>query len=178
MVERAMRSLPLGVILLAACSALTPRSAFDEKLGTGRFAFAWGEGAEWYGYDVLHVADDGECRYVFSELAEGEKEPTWRRHTFTIDSTLLSGLKQEINDAAFVRLSDRHGSEGQHAFIWVRVGGQRELTRVRGTPPPEFVRVADFARDKILGPQRDALAKAKTIDSEEGRAAAESGLDE
>lgn len=168
----------LWIVLLAACSALTPRSAFDEKLATGRFAFAWGEGAQWYGYDVLHVADDGECRYVFSELKEGAEAPTWRRHTFSIDSATLTALKQEINDAAFVRLDAKHGTEGQNAFIWVRVGGQRELTRVQGTPPPEFLRVANFARDRILGPQREAIAKAKTIDAEEGRAAAESGLDE
>lgn len=168
----------LACFLVCGCSALVPRSAYDEKLHAGRFAFAYGEGAEWYGYDVLHVAADGECRYTFSELPAGAKQPTWRQHVFEIDAQTLMALKQEINDAAFVRLSNAYGNEGQHAFIWVRVGGKRELTRVQGQPPPEFVRVASFVRDRILAEQRDALAQAKIIDAEEGRAAADAGLDE
>jgi len=174
-----MRSLLLLLAaLLVSCSALLPRSAYDEKLHSGRFAFAHGEGAEWYGYDVLHVAADGDCRYTFSELPAGAKEPTWRQHQFEISESTLSALKQEINDAGFVRLSERYGQEGQHAFIWVRVGGKRKLTRVQGSPPPEFVRVSNFVRDKILAPERDALAKAEIIDAEEGREASELGLDE
>ena len=52
------------------------------------------------------------------------------------------------------------------------------MVRVQGTPPPEFARVTEFARRKILDPQRPALGKAETIDADEGRAAADEGLGE
>jgi hypothetical protein len=40
------------------------------------------------------------------------------------------------------------------------------------------VRVSSFVRDKLLAPERDALGKAEIIDAEQGRQAAELGLDE
>lgn len=163
-------------LCLVGCSALLPRSAFDEKLRAGKFAFAYAEGAEWYGYDVLHVTHSGDSRYVFSELPAGASEPRWRELRFELDSETLQALKTEINDAGFVRLAESYGSEGQHAFIWVRVGGKRRSVRVQGTPPPEFVRVAEFVQHRILGPRRAELASAETIDAEAGRAAAEEGI--
>ena len=173
-----MKRIAWVALALVGCGVLLPRSAFDEELRVGKFAFAYGEGAEWYGYDVLHVTHDGDARYVFSELPPGSKEPRWREHRFRLDEAMLNALKAEINDAGLVRLRDSYGSEGQHAFVWVRVGGQQRLVRVQGTPPLEFVRVAEFAQRKILDPQRPALENAATIDADEGRAAADEGLGE
>lgn len=166
----------LFLSLAIGCAALAPRSAYDQKLDSGRFAFAYGEGAHWYGYDVLHVADDGSCRYTFSELPSGSDDPVWRQHEFSIDKATLAALKTELNDAGFMRLTASDDDKDQRAFMWVRFGMKPRVVRVREDRPLEFLKVTEFVTKSILDPRRAELAKGKIVDTETGTAAAKVGL--
>jgi hypothetical protein len=163
--------------LVIGCTALAPRSAYDQKLDVGKFAFAYAEGAEWYGYDVLHVTDDGSCRYTFSELPSGSDDPVWKQHEFSIDEDTLAALKTELNDAGFLRLPTSDDEKDQRAFMWLRFGLKPKVVRVKEDRPLEFVRVAEYVTRKILDPRRAELAKGKIVDKETGVAAAQAGLE-
>jgi hypothetical protein len=166
----------LSAALVVGCAALAPRSAFDQKLDDGRFAFAYAEGAEWYGYDVLHVADDGSCRYTFSELPTGSDDPVWKQHEFSIDKDTLAALKNELNDSGFMHLPASDDEQGQRAFMWLRFGLKPKVVRVKEDRPLEFTRVSEYVTKKILDPRRPELAKGKLVDKETGTAAAKAGL--
>jgi hypothetical protein len=168
-------------LLVFGCAALAPRSAYDQKLDSGKFAFGYGEGAAWYGYDVLHVADDGSCRYTFSELPEGSDVPVWKRHEWKLDESTLNALKSELNDAGFVRLKAGQPEPDESkldeaAFVWVRFGTKPRVVRVTDDRPVELTRIVRYVTQSILDPRRSELENATPIDAEVGKAAAKAGL--
>jgi hypothetical protein len=165
-----------ALALFAACAQ--PRTSFDEKLERGGFGFVIGEAADESGFDVLQVAHDGECRYVYKAAQSSPQAPGWRALEFRIEPDTLRALKRELNLAGLAEVDRSVTSVSANlprAFIWLRVGSRQRLIDVRGNPPPDFAEVAAFVHRRIIDPRRAGLAEGLAIDAEEAAEAARFG---
>jgi hypothetical protein len=158
----------VGLALLGCAS---PRSAFDQRLQHGTFAFVMGQGSAWLGYDVLRVNSAGECWYTFGELDYGSQRAIWREADFRIPDQTLLALKQVLNDTGFFALHDEYRGSGAHSrtqwFFKVRIGETRKAVFLDSEFPLAAVRLEKFVSENVLDPQRSSFKTARQIRREQ-----------
>ncbi|HMJ16699.1 MAG TPA: hypothetical protein VK524_35030 [Polyangiaceae bacterium] len=161
----------LASTLLVGCSS--PRTAFDERLGKGRFAFVMGQGSSWHGFDVIRINSRGECWYTFSELEQATEAVVWREAAFGVPKETLTALKEQLNENAFFSLEDEYKgaqSPGRSQwFIKVRIGEQKKAVFLDNEFPLQAIRLEKFISEQVLDPHRDDFKQARTIPAEQGQ---------
>ena len=172
--RRAMLSLCVSLlvsVLLGACTS--PRTAFDERLARGRFAFVMGQGSAWHGYDVIRINSRGECWYTFSEIDPKTEQVVWREASFSIGRPALMALKAELNDIAFFSMKDEY--EGAQTpgrsqwFVKVRINEQKKAVFMDNEFPLQAIRLEKFISEQVLDPRREDFKHARTIPAEQGQ---------
>lgn len=168
----------LLVLAIAVCTACAqPKTPFDEKLARGGFALVFGEAADERGFDVLQIAHNGECRYVF----KSNGGTLWRELEFRVDSETVRALKRELNRASLLGLESGEltsiAGEAPRAFLWLRVGRREKLVSVQGVPPSDFAELAQFLRERLIRPQRLRSQNAPILDAARAHDAAKVGDD-
>jgi hypothetical protein len=157
--------------LVFGCTS--PRTAFDQRLASGRFAFVMGQGSSWHGYDVIRINSRGECWYTFSELDHGTERVVWREASFNIPKATLTGLKEQLNDVAFFSLEDEYKGKQTPGrsqwFIKVRIGEQKKAVFMDNEFPLPAMRLEKFIAEQVLDPHRDDFKQARPISPEQGQ---------
>ncbi len=159
------------LVAVQVCGCRSPKTAWNEKLDYGDFAFVLGEGSGWHGYDVLRIAATGECWYTFAKL-EGDKT-VWRGAEFRVDEAALAKLRAELNEVRYFSLEDTYRDpnvdDGTQWFVKVRVGNNKKGVYCDNAFPPEIVRLSEFVHQEILEPRMDQFASAPVVNAEDAR---------
>jgi hypothetical protein len=159
----------VGVV--GACTS--PRTAFDERLARGRFAFVMGQGSAWHGYDVLRINSRGECWYTFSELDYATEKVVWREAQFDIPRATLMALKTELNEIGYFSLRDEYKGKAAQGrkqwFVKVRIGEQKKSVFFDNEFPLQAMRLEKFVAENVLDPRRDQFKGARAIDARDAQ---------
>ena len=159
------------VLWLGTGACMSPKTAWNEKLHHGDFAFVLGEGSGWHGYDVLRIAATGEARYTFAKL-EGSRT-VWRALEFRVDKAKMAELRATLNEQKYFSLEAEYRNpevqDGTQWFVKVRIGDRKKGVYCDNEFPPEIVRISEFVHREIIDPRQRELAGAPEIDADDAK---------
>ncbi len=173
-----MNRVPRRALLLASVvfgfglgACMSPKTAWNEKLDHGDFAFVMGEGSGWHGYDVIRIAATGEARYSFAKL-EGSKT-VWRAAEFRVDKAMMAKLRATLNEQKYFSLQGEYRNpevkDGTQWFVKVRIGDRKKGVYCDNEFPPEITRISEFVHREIIDPRLREFAHAPEIDAEDAK---------